>query len=365
MLPYRPALRFKQGEYNAAGRICPVMQQHIRPYFILPPIIERDPEKRRVLTDEEIAYVTGDRIGRHWPRLPAYMDTQYVMIDPDNAAIERIYQVARSRNPNLIAVITASDIANPVWRGLLLGTFPRAAIYVPAGDLDGKALRSGLQTIGLEASDCEIFIDFTGFVLDPDIATEVVSGKFDELSEIANWGCIVFQGSNFPTTNPAEAGSTHLVPRHEWIVFNSAMKTCSVPAERLGFSDFGADCGQINFPKKRGGVVPIPHVRYTTETSTVVVRGKANGKQSEVMKEVLKTLVARPDFAGKNFSYADRIMWNAANGIISTGTPSQWRENNMAHHITHVVRDLAVMSGIQFEEKIEQPESEQIELFSD
>ena len=114
MLPYRPALRFKQGEYNAAGRIRPTMQKHVRPYFILPPLIEKDPELGRVLTHDEIAYVTGERIGKHWPRYPAYMDAQYVMREPSDEGISRLFQVARARNPNLIAVIPASDLVR-VW----------------------------------------------------------------------------------------------------------------------------------------------------------------------------------------------------------------------------------------------------------
>lgn len=365
MLPYRPALRFKQGEYNAAGRIRSAMQKHVRPFFILPPLFEKDPELQKVLTHDEIAFVTGERIGKHWPSYPAYMDTQYVMREPSNEDINRLFQVARARNPNLIAVIPASDLGNSLWRGLLLDTFPRAAIHLRAEDLEGDVLRDGLQALGLAASECEIFVDFAGLELDPEIATEVVGGTFNELSEIANWGCIIFQGSNFPTTNPAEAGKTQLVPRHEWTVFNAAVRECDIPTERLGFSDFGADCGQINFPTKKGGAIPIPHIRYTTKTDTVVIRGKAGGKQSEVMKAVLKGLISRPDFAGKLFSYADRRMWDAANGHATPGSASMWREWNMAHHLTRVVRDLAAMSGVEFEEEVEHPEPEQIGLFAD
>ncbi|MEM9967851.1 MAG: hypothetical protein AAF755_07115 [Pseudomonadota bacterium] len=54
-----------------------------------------------------------------------------------------------------------------------------------------------------------------------------------------------------------------------------------------------------------------------------------------------------------------------ANGKATAGNASQWREWNMAHHITRVVHDLALISGIQFEEENEQPEPEQIDLFSD
>jgi len=83
------------------------------------------------------------------------------------------------------------------------------------------------------------------------------------------------------------------------------------------------------------------------------------------MKAVLKDLVARPDFAGKMFSYADRRMWDAANGHATPGSASMWREWNMAHHITRVVHDLAAMSGLSFEDEVEHEEPEQIDMFAD
>jgi len=128
------------------------MQKHVRPYFILPPLIEKDPELGRVLTHDEIAYVTGERIGKHWPRYPAYMDAQYVMREPSDEGISRLFQVARARNPNLIAVIPASDLVNSLWSGLLLKAFPRAAIHLRAEDLEGDVLRDGLQALGLSTT---------------------------------------------------------------------------------------------------------------------------------------------------------------------------------------------------------------------
>ncbi len=365
MLPYRPALKFKQGEYTAAGGIRPDMQKYVRPYFILPPLIDKDPELGRVLNHDEIAYVTGERIGKHWPHRPAYMDAQYLMAEPSDEGITRLFQVARARNDKLIAVVPAADLANPLWRTLALTTFPRIAIHLRAEEMDGEQLKKGMKALAIDASDCEIVVDFSGLELDPKIATDVVSGTFTELAEIANWGCIVFQGSNFPATNPAEAGKTQIVPRHEWTVFMAAMRDCDIPHERLGFSDFGADCGKINFPKKAGGAIPIPHVRYTTKTSTMVIRGKEGGKQSDRMIEVLKTLVAHADFAGKAFSYADKRMWDAANGLATAGNPSMWREWNMAHHISRVVQDIAAMAAIEFEEEVVREDAEQIDLFAD
>lgn len=209
--------------------------------------------------------------------------------------------------------------------------------------------------------ECEIFVDFTGADLTPDIAVESIGGTLEMVAEIAPWSCIVFQASNFPAANPANENGITEVARHEWTIYKRLLKVCSIPRNRLGFSDFGADCGEIAFPKKSGGGRPIPHVRYTTEKNTVVIRGASAGKQSPNMVTVLSRLIERLDFEGQAYSYADRQMWKAAKGYISPGTPSTWREWNMAHHMTRVLRDLGDIAGLKFAEGpvteiIEQPE---------
>jgi hypothetical protein len=363
MLPYRPALRFKQGEYTAVGGIRADLQEFVRPYFILPPLVEKDPELGQVLTHDQIATVTGQRIAKHWPRYPAYLDAQYMLAEPSDEGIVRLYRVARAQNDKLIAVAPASDLANPIWSKLALPTFPRLAIHLRAENLDAEQLAEGIKSLGIDAADCEIFVDFSDLELGMEDVGAIVNGTLDDLSEIAQWGCIVFQGSNFPTKNPAEAGKTAIVPRHEWTIFNEALRDCDIPHDRLGFSDFGADCGKINFPKKKSSAIAIPHIRYTTKTSTLVIRGAATGNQSERMVAVLKELTGHADFAGKSFSYADKRMWDTANGRATAGTASNWREWNMAHHILRVVTDLAAMTGVSLEEDEVLEEIEQVEMF--
>lgn len=326
-------------------------------------MIEQDPELGRALTHDEIATVTGRRIAKHWPRYSAYLDAQYMLAEPSHEGIIRLYQVARAQNANLIAVAPASDLANPIWQKLALTAFPRLAIHLRAGDLDGNQLAEGMKALGIEAADCEIFVDFSDLELGMEDVGAVVNGTLDALSEIATWGCIVFQGSNFPTKNPAEAGKTATVPRHEWTIFNEALRDCVIPHNRLGFSDFGADCGKINFPTRKSGAIAIPHVRYTTKTSTLVIRGAATGSQSERMVSVLKELTEHSDFAGKGFSYADKRMWDTANGRATAGTASNWREWNMAHHIIRVVTDLAALTGVSLEEDEVLEKIEQISMF--
>ncbi|WP_417497366.1 beta family protein [Maricaulis sp.] len=348
MVIYRPALRFKEGEYTALSSLRADIRAQIIPYFVVPPLRERDPEKGRSLNADEIAYVVGDRIGRHWPILPAYIDVQHVLNDLDDVGLQKLHRQAAQRNSQLIPVVPIGEVGSPVWKSLIRETYPRAAIHISHEDLDDELLIEGLKSLGVAAKDCELFVDFTGAELRPDLATESVAGIIAGLSELAPWGCIIFQASSFPSKNPADAGGECSIPRHEWSIFSGMALTSGIPTARIGFSDFGADSGAISFPKKPSGGRPIPHVRYTTATDTVVIRGASEGEYSPVMRQVLKRLVRHPEFAGETYSVADRELVRAANGYSSVGNATTWRRWNMAHHFVRVVRDLGSLFGVEF-----------------
>lgn len=364
MLPYRPALRFKQGEYLAAARIPRDIQKHIEPYFIIPPPKERDPEKGGPLTADEIAHLTGERIGKYWPFYRAYLDAQYVLPLLRNEGLTRMFQTAQARNPKLVPAVTLSQLQNPVWQKFLRQNAPRLALHLPFEELDEGALTEGLKAIGCRAEDVDVFFDFTGAPFDMDDIAASVAGQFDALAEIAPWRRIIFQGSAFPVKNPAEEGKDISVPRNEWNTFLQAMDDCNVAPERLGYSDFGADCGEINFPRKGGGK-PIRHTRYTGTKETFVVRGASTGTHAKAMTDVFTRLIDSDHFSGQAFSYADRRMWEAAKGISGCGNPSMWREWNMAHHMTRVVRDLGAMVGLTFQDGPTTTIPEQPSLFED
>lgn len=362
MLLYSPSLRFKQGEYRAVARISRDVKSHVEPCFIIPPPKEHDPEKGRPLTACEVAYFTGERIGKHWPLRRAYLDPQYMLQPLGSDGLLHMFQSARARNAMLVSVATASQLHNPVWRDLLLDEAPRFALRVPFGDINEKLLVEGLQKIDCHPKDCVIFVDFEDSELNPEIAVPVANDIIYKVAEIAPWYRIIFQGSAYPATNPAEEGENALVPRNEWLTFQEILDSCSIPTERLGYSDFGADCAKIKFPKGGGGR-PIRHIRYTSEQSTLVIRGPSTGTHAEAMTDVLSRLISSDHFSGERFSYADRRMRNAAKGDSTCGNPSMWREWNMAHHVTKVVRDLGRRYGIEFADLPQIPESEQALLF--
>ncbi len=104
MFHYHPGLRFKLGEYTAVGRLPSDIKKFIEPRFILPPLTETDPALGRLPTVDEIAVLTGDRVGKHWSFGRGFLDTNYIAPDLGDKGLLRLFSTVWSRNPNVVPV---------------------------------------------------------------------------------------------------------------------------------------------------------------------------------------------------------------------------------------------------------------------
>jgi len=348
MLPYHPALRFKQGEYTAIGKIAPDIQRQIQPRFIIPPPKEFDPAKGRPLTAEEIAYESARRIGKSWPFEHAFLDAQYVGSFIGDAGLKKLFSVAQRQNSKLVAVATADDLFNPTFAHFLRASAPRLGVFVHYEKIDIGRVLAGLRAIGCAPEDCVIFVDFNRAPLELKGIEFSVAAILDDVAAAAQWQRIVFQGSSFPKTNPAKTKGTFNVARHEWDVFQAAIKECAAPPGLIGYGDYGPDTSEIKFPRKSGGAAPYRHIRYTVDGSSMIVRGSDTGTQTSAIQDVCRTILSSGKFLGRDYSYADEAIYQIGNGRWPGGSPSMWREWNMAHHMTYIVRQLGAQVGEKF-----------------
>ena len=347
MIQYYPTLRFKLGEYAASAKLQDEIQRHMFPRFVIPPLNEKDPELGRLLTlDDDVAYVTGTRIGKYWPLQPAFLDTRFVAQDLGERGLVRMFEVARSYNSNLIPIANYFDLNGPVYRELASKTYPRLGVHVPFDEVDANALLEGVIHAGCEPEACDIFVDFSEADLEPSRASDVISSVLDLIGGVALWRKIIFLASVFPTKVLVQHGQTVPVPRNDYKSFLSALNTVSIPQNRIGFADYGADCVISGFRVNSGGRA-IRHLRYTTPNEYVIVRGKDTGTDEQSMTDVCRRVIELENFAGLDFSYADYRVFRNAKGLASCGNASMWREWNTAHHITMVVHSLGRLAGIE------------------
>lgn len=371
---YSPALRLKQGEYRGLRRLSTDVADKICPRLVIPPPKERDPEKGRALTKDEILYDTGRRIAEHWPLREAMLDPKFLFKDFGESEssdwLPRIFNVARSGGSRAIPIASLSDAVGPrvagFQRSVTHETEIRIALRIGYGEFNselGTRIAHFLSTFRLTPKDCVVIADFAGAdFTSPEAVAEIAQFVLEDLQSIGRWTKIIFQGTNYPDKNPAEPAGQIIIPRNEWLAWKAAIKLDGKSPDHLIFGDYGADCAKFDF-KSASGAIPIRHYRYTTPGSWLVVRGSISGKVEDAMRDVCQRILSSGHFAGRTFSSADDYIYKTAQGWDGPGNGATWREINTTHHITRIVRDIGGIKGFSFTEATVADPTDQLTLF--
>lgn len=371
---YSPVLRQKKGERDGVNSLAPDIADRIRPCWVIPPPKERDPEKQRLLTKDEIVYGTGRSIASCWPVRQAYLDPRFLFADFGETEsvdwLPRMFQVARDNNARVIPVGSLTQILSS--NGVAFKTAidrdakTKFSLRVESGEIDrdlNERVRAAMSVLGLSPDQCSVMADFCDADFsDPDVVSVIAQATLEALQEAGRWRHVIFQGTNYPEKNPAEPSNSFAVPRNEWLAWKRAIRFDQNTSEHFIFGDYAADCARFNF-RAGGGGRPIRHYRYTTPDSWLVVRANDEGKDGDVMKTVSSMILASGKFAGRTFSSGDDYIFLTAKGWDGPGGPSTWREVNTNHHITRVVRDIGGVKGLVFEDVRVSALLEQRELF--
>jgi hypothetical protein len=354
----------KEGELNGLRELASDVADHVIPRFIVPPLGERD-EKQFGFFAPGKAPDIGGILAKVWSGRRAFIDLSYLLDEAGRADaftwLPDIFGRARGMRVRATPMAKLSDMTTheiPAFKAAISGgDMLKFAICVASGDMvraDFAAdVKSALAGLGLEATDCAIIADFSDADFsDPDPVAPIIGGALEQLQMLGNWLHIIFQGTYYPESNPADPGQSTLCPRNEWLAWRQAVNFDPTTADHLIFGDYAADSSKMVFGGKGGR--PIPHYRYTTETSWLIERGKASGGYLEVMQDVCNRVVKSGHFAGSVFSHADRLIYRTAHGLEGPGNATTWRQINTTHHVTRVVTDVAKVRGIFIQELAEE-----------
>lgn len=372
---YSPSLRLKKGEMEGLRALRGDVADCILPVLIVPPASERDSGSQEELfpTGEDIPDV-GGIVSKYWLRRRTFIDASALLKEhgAENAInwLPALFRRARSVDVVAIPVANLSELDEngvlPFKNSLPDNCTLKLGLRVQSGDMTdqelSKRIKAILSSLGLAASECCVFADFSDADLsDHYPVAPIIRGALEQLQECGDWQLISFQGTNYPEKNPAKAGQTVLHPRNEWRAWREAVKFDPSTAEHMIFGDFAADSAKIDFGGKGGR--PIPHCRYTTQSHWMIVRGGEEGSIHQIMKDVFTRIVNSGDFSGPSFSEADSYIYDVVlNASEGAGNASTWRQVNTTHHITRVVADIATVRGIPITAMPNAPAGEQLSL---
>ena len=362
---YCPALRMKEGELNGLRELASDVADYVIPRLIVPPLGERDEKQFGLFAPGKVPDI-GGILAKVWFGRRAFIDLSYLLDEAGRTEaitwLPDIFGRARGMQLRAIPMAKLSDMNAheiPAFKASIAGADKlKFALCVASGDLVradfGTDIKSALAAVGLEASDCAVIADFSDADFsDPDPVAPIIGGALEQLQTLGNWQHIIFQGTYYPESNPADPGQSTLCPRNEWLAWRQAVNFDPTTADHLIFGDYAADSSKMVFGSKGGR--PIPHYRYTTATSWLIERGKASGGYLEVMQDVCKRVVNSGHFAGAVFSHADLLIYRTAHGLEGPGNATTWRQINTTHHVTRVVTDVAKVRGIVIREIAEEP----------
>ena len=352
---YVPALRMKAGELAGLRDLAADVADRVLPRIIIPPIEERDQGLQGQLFKAENDPNIAEALAAHWQVRPVLVEATYLLPELGRESIglwlPKMFERARRAGVPAIPLVALTDLttdSRDAYRAAC-GTGPvRLGIIVSYADLGSHSalylLLTQLQAMRLSPADCSIVVDFAGSDFSrPEIVAPVVGAALEMLQEAGLWRQVIFQGTNFPTKNPAEPGGSCAVPRNEWTAWCQAVCFDPATAEHMLFGDYAADCATMTFGE--GARRPIPHYRYATSEAWLVQRGSASGAHATVMRDVCIRIVESSGFAGQFFSSADEYIFRAAQGQAGPGNPTTWRAINTTHHITQVVADIGRVRG--------------------
>lgn len=369
---YVPGLRMKAGELQGVRELSSDIADSVLPRFIVPPRKERDHKQGVLFSTQDIPGV-GRTLAEAWKGRDAMLDPAFLFDDFGSAEahhwLPAMYESSRKAGVTAIPVATISDILgsrfNAFSKSINRTDTLQFALRVESGELVDPSfsdeLAKSLEALKLRPQRCMLLADFSDATFDEvTVVAEIIDATLQDFQTMGEWAGIAFQGTNFPSTNPAEHGSNAIVPRNEWLSWKRACSFDRDTSDQLIFGDFAADCAKFEFGE--GGGRAIRHYRYTTKDAWLVERGKATGKDRDVMQDVCSRILSSGKFAGRSFSSADEYISKTAKGIGGPGNSTIWRQINTTHHITQVVRDIGAVRGLKFSENQAPSEPFQLDL---
>lgn len=222
-------------------------------------------------------------------------------------------------------------------------------VRITLGDLINSRLNTMLQELlvkklTIKASQTLLILDLTDADIS-DIKTfpPFVLNWLWQLRSIGDWKRIIVETTNFPKKNPAKNNSVEYVARQEWLNWIEIFRMDNTIRDFAMFGDFGADNAKFDFGP---GGIPIEHFRYARPADWMIARAGLAENRAKNIQWAANKIVNSTSFAGSNFSAGDEFIEECALDHGRKGTPTDWRQANMIHHITRVAVDLNELYSI-------------------
>lgn len=352
---YVPALRWRQGEYQALARLGATAKDRIVPYITIPEV-EFDfelwqPKK----TVQEHVHPFAARFNAKWGQRPAWVGVHPSISDKpmgDGRDIfTYVFEALRAFQAKAVPAVpldaclpmAASVAAIVATDGLgAMISIRLEHLMRPDARMRIEAMAASL---GVSPDEVDLVIDLGAPNFEPyNTFALALIAAMQKLGDLHAFRNLVVIGTAIPETFKDVAKGADQLPRHEWLFYQVLIGKIPTGMRQPNYGDYTIVHPEFA-PVDMRKIKSAGKLVYTTSTAWEVRKGGAFRDNPGQMHDHCASIVTSGKFSGAGFSSGDDYIAKCA---ARTATPSNqpwWKFVTINHHITHVLGDLSTWAA--------------------
>lgn len=348
---YVPALRWRQGEYQALARLVAAVKDRIVPYVTIPEVefdFELWQPKKSV---QEHVHPFAARFNAKWGQRPAWIAVHPSIANkPMGDGLDiftYVFEALRAFQASSIPALPldSSPLMIASVASIVATDALGAAITVRLEDImkpDARTRIEALATlVGVSFDEVDLVIDLGAPNFEPyDAFAGAMIAAMRRLGDLHAFRNFIVIGTAIPETFKNVAKGADQLPRHDWLFFQAMIAKMPADMRRPNYGDYTIVHPEFT-PVDMRKIKSAGKLVYTTSGAWEVRKGGAFRDNPGQMHDHCASIVTSGKFSGAGFSSGDDYIAKCA--VKSKGPSNQpwWKFVTINHHITHVVTDLA------------------------
>lgn len=353
---YVPALKWRQGEYQALAKLGDDVKDKVVPLLTIPPREYDFEEQRMKKTVHEHVETFPKRLKDKWGGRLAFLDIhdslEDEVMDDGRLVVDYLLYESKALKCNVRPVISLKkgSVYLDSVKKFLNSSEGGVVLCIKAEEF----MRS---TINAEISALFKFLNITWLSVDLvcDLGNPVnfepykvfasaISGAIIKIAGCDQARSKTILATSLKLSEVKKPGATQF--RHEWSLYHELRaqlkKAMIVPC----FGDYTIETPDFAPGIDMRKAKPAGKIVYTTVDSWLIPKGGAFRGNNAQMVDHCAAIIKSGHFMKAVFSKGDERIENTANKVENCGSLTTWKYVGVNHHITFVVRQLSTQYGI-------------------
>ena len=343
---YVPVLKCKGGDLWSLANIKVESKPHITP------VIEMVPPSEKATEVEQLRKSVAS-VQNRWGSRPFFADLLWrkdIPVTPTGHIVDVFHDFARARG--LAAIPVTSPDRSPSYqsavrravasdgRGIAIRLTPR---HLGNSQKSAQVLAAMTTLFGVEPSKMDLLLDFGHIAAVPaDLVPTLMTSAVASIPTLPSWRTLTVISGSFPASvSSLNQGIWNILPRVEWIGWREAFIDSHLSSRLPSYGDYTVGDPGLPFS---GFAQYSVNFRYSHADTFFVWRGHTaatHPRGNSQIFDICADLVARPEYAGPQFSEGDRQVDMKATTVGSTGNAQSWRMWATNHYLELVVSQIA------------------------